>query len=277
MVAPSDTNPISDQGAEYTQAHPQIRSEPLSAILRLLVEYRFLTSSQFHTKLDFKYQRQTLRYLERARAKGLLTSSRCEPDQGRRSELYWQLTARGIHTLEATDGVYIGYNTRYWRKPGLARLKTRQSEIELEQQVAQANWRLIRPRTTNQYKPLPAYTRQYKAIAAALTLIEQRYHPPGHPIALDGPHTLAIPLKLNEYVAQSQDKTRSVVLLLCPYRFGETFWAERIKKYGQLAQKLPVVAVFGEATQALVYQTLLEDAKIVVTTLDRVGSGLSNL
>lgn len=243
------------------------------AILRLLVEYRFLTTAQLHTLLGHKWPQQTRRALARARKKRLIKSFAYQPGLGNRSELCWQLTLTGIHFFEKAEGSQVGYNSSFWRKPPLERIQQRNSELELEQQVKGAAWKVIRPRTYNHHKPLPNYTRQYKAIATALTLLEQRRRA-GQPVDPNGPHTLGIPLRINEYVAQSQDKSRAVVLILCPARVGETFWAERLKKFGLLAREIPVVAVFAESASARLYQPMLEEGKLVVTTLDRVKNGL---
>lgn len=245
-------------------------------ILRLLVEHRFLTTHQFYSLLGQKWPQQTRRDLARARKQRFIKSFAYQPEQGHHSELCWQLTPGGVRFLEEADGVHLGYNAHFWRKPGLERIRQRNSELELEQQVKAAGWRIIRPRTYNQHKALPNYTRQYKAIAAALTIIEQR-RKAGVVVDPNGPHTLCIPLKTNEYVAQSQDRSQAVMLILCPPRVGESFWAERLKKYGLLAREIPVVGVFSESTSARLYQPILEEGKLVVTTLDRVKSGLTAL
>lgn len=257
------------------QSRAQSGSENSStlAVLRLLVEHRFLTTHQVYTLLGQKWPQQTRRDLARARKQRLIKSFAYQPEQGHHSELCWQLTPGGVRFLEEADGVHLGYNAHFWRKPGLERIRQRNGELELEQQVKAAGWRVIRPRTYNQHKALPNYTRQYKAIAAALTIIEQR-RKAGSVVDPNGPHTLCIPLKTNEYVAQSQNKSRAVVLILSPPRVGETFWAERLKKYGLLAREIPVVAVFSESASARLYQPMLEEGKLVVTTLDRVKSGL---
>ena len=258
---------------EQSVTETDLENSRIIAILRLLLEYRFLTTGQCHTLLDQKWPQQTRRDLARARKQQLIKSFAYQSGKGNHSELCWQLTVKGIHLLEETSGLHLKSKTFLWRKPSLQRIQQRENELELEQQVQAASWRVLRPRTYNQYKPLPNYTRQYKAIATALTTLEQKRRA-GAPVDPNGPHTLCIPLKTNEYVAQSQDKSRVVVLILCPIRVGKTFWAERLKKYGLLARELPVVAVFAESARARLYQPMLEEGKLVVTTLDRVKNGL---
>ena len=141
--------------AEQSVTETGLANSRIIAILRLLLEYRFLTTGQCHTLLGQKWPQQTRRALARARKKRLIKSFAYQPGLGNRSELCWQLTLTGIHFLEKADGSQIGYNSSFWRKPPLERIQQRDSELELEQQVKGVGWKVIRPRTYNHHKPLP--------------------------------------------------------------------------------------------------------------------------
>lgn len=253
-------------------------SEIQLTILRLLVEYRFLTSGQLHTKLGLKWPTQTSRQARRLSEYKLIESFPYQKMRGKKSEHCYLITARGIHVLEEVDQVQIGYNSQFRHHPTPERIQFRAVELELERQVKQVanGWKLIWPRPHNQYQPLPIHTRQYKALAHTLTLIEQKRYP-GRVIDPNGPHTSAVPLKANEYVAQNHNKTRSVVLLLCPASATRRFWQARLKKYGRLARELPVMAVFSDQAKANLYQPILAETKLVIVRVEKVGAYLNEL
>jgi hypothetical protein len=257
------------------------RGRPLSAkaqqILQLLAEYRFLTTGQLHQKLGNRQVELTRKQLGSLKKRELIGSFACNQELGRTSENGWLLKRKGAELLSELSGVKLNYNTHYLRPPSQERLQFREYELELERQVARAGWQLIKPQSYNQFKPLPKRTAQYYALAEALTIIEARRNGGGVSLDPQGPHTLIVPLKANDYVARSQDGTKAIVLILSPVRAGEQFWQTRVKQYRLLARELNVVGVFASEEAARQHKSQLEPHKLKVTTLDRVSKGLVGL
>jgi hypothetical protein len=263
------------------------RGRSLSAkgqqILQLLAEYRFLTTSQLHQKLGNRQVELTRKQLGSLKKRELIGSFTCNQELGRISENGWLLKRKGAELLSELSGVKLNYNTHYLRPPSQERLQFREYELELERQVTRAGWQLIKPQSYNQFKPLPKRTVQYYALAEALTIIEERRNGNGNGngggVSLDrqGPHTLIVPLKANDYVARSQDGMKAIVLILSPVRAGEQFWQTRVKQYRLLARELNVVGVFASEEAARQHKSQLEPHKLKVTTLDRVSKGLVGL
>ena len=88
-------------------------------ILRLLVEYRFLTTNDVHKELlgrelvHGSYDaRQTRRDLESLELLGLVRSFVVEPGFGNRSRYCWLLTSEGATAVNFTK-----YDYRYRREP----------------------------------------------------------------------------------------------------------------------------------------------------------------
>jgi hypothetical protein len=246
-------------------------------ILKLLAEYRFLTTNQLWQLVGHKRVQRTREDLDWLKKQELILGFRYEPERGTASELCWLLLLNGARQLKAQTGLELNYGNHFRRQPDRERIYFREVELAFEKQVRTANWKLIRPITYSRYKPLPVKTEQYHILVHILTLEEQKRVAIGTIINPNGRHTLCVPLRTNDYVAYTEDKTRAVIFILQPPRATQKFWETRITDYKLLAKELKVIGVFEKEPEAIAHKTLLEKEKFLITTVDRVGKGLFNL
>jgi hypothetical protein len=230
-------------------------------ILKLLGEFRFLTTGQLQRRVLPQRRVQRFReYLARLRDLGMVTAFPYEPERGKSSELCWLLLKAGAAEIS------LRYNTHFRRRPTRERIRFREVELQLEEQVSEAGWKLVKPQSYNRVKPLPERTEQFFRLAHAL-------EPQGKGFAAD----LCVPINANDYVAYTHDGKQAVVLILCPPRATEKFWFSRVQRYRQLARRLKVVAVFEEPTQLKGCRSFLEKEGLLVTVVGLVGQGLRTL
>jgi Replication-relaxation len=214
-------------------------------ILKLLVEYRFLTTSQIHRKLRSPYQFSTTwRWLSKLQELSLVTSFVCEPEKGAISQIGWLLTSKGANAIG-----FFRYNSHYKRIPKPELLVERETEISLEEQIMEVEgWNFIRPKTFSPSASLENKTLQYQLLTQAITWDE--YLRTGKlPQNLHNFHSLVVPLRANQYVAYYKLRSNelhclAVIFIVCPARAAEVFWNNRIKQYNAIAKRLPVVVVF---------------------------------
>lgn len=252
-------------------------------ILQLLVQYRFLTTRELQTRLEWPYLK-TWRTLAKLRKLGLARDFRCEPEKGTRSEIAWLLTASGAKAVDFT-----GYNSHFSRRPSRDRFYLHSLELEVERQVKLADWQLIKPLVVSSTAPLPATTEQTVALREAL--LTREYLLKGgefSPSSNSSFYTLVVPLQANQPVAtiglaqpaENKPTLRlAVVFLLCPPTATRRFWQERAKEYQALAEYLPVVAVFGAGQENLArhYKPLLASFGFKLLTIDRLSLSLQRI
>jgi Replication-relaxation len=244
-------------------------------ILKQLAEYRFLTTNQIHRLSPRKWLQQTQEDLIKLREFKLILGSPTEREKGKASEFVWVLLKKGADVLVA-NGTEIKYSSHFRFIPERERIAFRDTELEFEFQVKSAGWKLIKPITYNQHKPLPDRTEQYLKLTQAVTFLHQARVLPGISLDSEGVHTIGVPLKTNDYVAYTFEN-KAVVFVLHPPGATEKFWEIRLKKYRVLIKDLKVVGVFETEPTALAHKALLEEGKFMVTTVERVGKGLVSL
>lgn len=275
-------------------------------ILRLLVEYRSLTTSQIWCLFQDKFGAKSLRRIQSDLAAlkraGAVSSFEVRPETGPGNEFAWLLLKQGARKSGFDN---FRYGSHYRREPNRHYFETLSMRLELEKAVEICKgWQLIRPQTYSRGRPLPDRTPQYWRLAEALTW--QEYHGTGRWPAggVEGSHTLSAPLKANHYVAYTHPRPKPiipqtrrpdstfnmpgpdtaptyceevVVFILCPPRAGEKFWLARNREYQQLARQLLVFGVFENDEKALNHKPLLGKAGLRVTTLSRVSTILEGL
>jgi hypothetical protein len=221
-------------------------------ILKLLVEYKYLTTAQLHTKLQAPYCAiTTWRWLDKLREMELVRSFACQPNRGNSSEVGWLLTKRG-----ASEVGFLKYNSHYQRTPNAELLFWREMEINLEQEVMSLpGWRLLRPRTFSPSASLEDKTEQYHILTKAVTWNEylRTGKLPHNPLSF---HSLNVPLKANQHLAYYTSSSNpylclAVVFIICPLRGSTVFWKTRIKQYRALAKQLSVIALFPDEDREL--------------------------
>jgi Replication-relaxation len=246
-------------------------------ILRLIAEYRFLTTKQIQRLTDRKWAQQTREDLLRLKQLTLIKSFDFQPERGKTGEHCWLLLEQGARLLQE-KGYSVRYNTHYRTEPNRERIAFRDLELELEHQVKIAGWHLIKPQTYNQYNPLPDHTAQYKQLVQAVTMIETKRANPGTKVTTEGSHTLGVPLKMNDYVAYSPDGNKTVVFILHPERGTAKFWQSRLKKYRLLVKDIAIVGLFVNKEVAEPHQRLLKEGKFTVGLVNEtIAKGLRNL
>lgn len=105
-------------------------SEEQRAILHLLAEYRALTTGQiWQAAQPQKHRRQTLRELDRLRARKLVDSMPLQEERGAASEHVWRLLKAGAQVIGAKHG------NHFYRRPAPDQIEQRGVELELERQV----------------------------------------------------------------------------------------------------------------------------------------------
>lgn len=281
-------------------------------ILKLLAEYRSLSTNQIQTLLQMKFGYKSLRRVQSdlmaLKQAGMVQPFLVSPAEGVRSEFGWLLLKPGARQIQLD----MHYGSHYRRKPSQERLEQLDREIEFEKVVADCpGWQLLRPKTYSRMQPLPTQTPQYEKLAEALTCRE--YFESGRwPVGgTAGSHILSAPLQANDYVAYSLPRLSpelignasnarlaaasaansstssksgslwiseyAVVFILCPPKATEKFWQSRNREYQQIASRLLVFGVFENEDKALFYKPLLKKMLLRVTTLSRVETILQGV
>ncbi|MBN9390830.1 MAG: hypothetical protein J0I20_22565 [Chloroflexi bacterium] len=177
------------------------------AILKMLAEYRSLTTRQISKLLQTRGFPKTLRRvqsdLQMLNRAGYIRSYPVLPEIGPRSELGWSLLKPGA----AWAGLEHHYGNHFRRKLSVEQLAHTGLKLELERVVAtSAGWQLEKPQTYNRVRPLPSRTPQYYRLAQALTWREF-YNTGRWPVGdIKGTHTLGLAFKTNDYVAYSRPR-----------------------------------------------------------------------
>lgn len=276
-------------------------TEPRLAILRLLGEYRCLTSRQIWRELQpHKHYTHTLGELAALRKLGMVQSRPTQPERGRVSEFGWYLLKRGADAAGIRS-----YGSSYRRFPRREVLAQRGLELELVRQVrgTLGEWDLIKPQFYNSCRLLPAVTPQGEIIGnfikeAELTAIKKvTLLDPDRPglsqKRLDfkaGLFEERVPFQANDYVAyrtdgrggESTEIILAVILILCPYQATGKYWQSRLNLYSKVARvedsgiegRMDVLAVFKNSEQAGLYRSRLEAAGLVVIKVNEVRQTL---
>lgn len=264
-------------------------------ILKLLAGYKCLTTRQvWHCLGARKSLRRVKSDLARLEQSGAVLSFEVEPERGTASPRAWLLLKPGADLINLER-----YGTHYRRRRPREWLHYLDLQLALEQSVKNAectSWSLIPPQTYNHSQPLPDRTPQFYRLAQAVTGLH--YQQTGRwPADLEnGPHTLSIPLKANDYVASCccpgeltvhRDKDEAVikhaasglavVLILSPVRATGRFWESRCQKYQNLVRQLYVFGVFENSTHAGPHKELIKSAGLKVTLLSRVSTLLDSI
>jgi hypothetical protein len=246
-------------------------------ILKLLVDYKFLTTAQIHTKLNSPHSYLTTwRWLDKLREMELTKSFPCQPNKGNNSEFGWLLTNKGANAIG-----FLKYNSHYNRVPTPEQLFTREMEIELETQIALVrNWQLIRPKNFSPSANIADKTEQYYVLSKAVAWNE--YLRTG--ILAENPnsfHSLPVPLRANNHVAHYTLPTKpqlclAITFIICPLLSGQVFWKRRVKEYEALAKRLPIVALFRpESGELLPHEKFLTKHNIRCIPIKSVSQFLT--
>jgi hypothetical protein len=273
------------------------------AILRLLAEWRQLTTSQIGQELHPERPRSyTKRALGDLRRTGFIQGRSCDPHRGSTSEYYWFLRAPGAYALA------VPYDTHFRRHPSHDTLAFRGLQLDLMRQAYAAGWAVIpaarysrahpRPATTPQTQHLIAVVlaHECRALAAALAqgtppqLLEHR-----QALLRIGSTGAIVPPAVNDYVVyRPAAPDEAVVLIPHPPYAGPSFWTHktrgqqhlgepvghrdsRLDRYRRLARILPVLAVFPTREVAAQYIPILTAAGFDWVLAVDVGARLSQL
>lgn len=177
-------------------------------ILRLLVQYRSLTTNQIFSLLRTGGNSKTLRHvqadLKTMKLAGLVQSFPISPKKGSISQFGWILLRPGARWI----GLELQYGNHYRRKPSPDRIEYTGLKIRFEHALNKLpGWELERPQTYVRMQPLPDRSPQHTRLAEALTWKEffaSGRWPAG---GSKGAHTLGTPLQANDYVAFTLPRT----------------------------------------------------------------------
>jgi hypothetical protein len=279
---------------------PALGSNKL-AVLKLLAEWKQLTTTQIHQYLNpDRSRRYTQQLLHDLAARGFIRG--VAYSTWAREEYYWMLLARGAHDAGCA------YGKQYRRPPAPQTLRHRGLQLALIAQAQGAGWFLIRPGVYSAAHPRPLETPQRRKLVDAFLEIEGRTlndlmargvawyelkdrmdrHQRRQVGAL-------VPVSPNDYVAYVPYRTElAAVLIPHPSYAGLRFWTRkpafryrrptfsderdsRLERYRRLARILPVIAVFGTPEEADACASILAPAGLEVLVVEEVGPRLAQL
>ncbi|NWJ96022.1 MAG: hypothetical protein HXX20_09585 [Chloroflexi bacterium] len=263
-------------------------------ILKLLIEYQALTTSQIWRELNTEKTLRTIqRYLIELKSLTMVRAFEIPLHKKGAKEDGWLLLKKGADAIETT------YDSSYSRIPSPTKMKNIAQELELKKQIVQqAGWKLMQPFNFNSTHPKPEQTEQYKIIldtyskALFKELQERQKNSPNSPtLGSDiesynkGLYKSLIPKDANEWVAyleiyndQNQlVKRLLVIFILSTDETAEKFWQHRVEKYQKVAEKIFVFGVFPTSEEANTHKELLKEGSLRTISLEKISTGLNSI